>query len=248
MSRIAYLAFSVVAYAAFGVSLVWAFVFLTGAGRTPLVDSGRPTPPALALAADLGLLSLFAISHSVLARPAVKGAVSRVLPRAAERSLYVLVAAFVLLLLFWEWRPLPATTWSVGGVGAGVLAFIAWSGWAGVLASSFMIDHLDLFGLRQGWHRFRERPYAGPAFQARWFYRWVRHPMMTCFLVIFWAVPHMTVGHLLFSVAASGYILVGTRLEERDLLRELPEYAGYRVAVGGLVPHLPAPRSARLAR
>jgi methanethiol S-methyltransferase len=243
MSRAAHLAFSLLAYATFGVALLWAVLFLTGAGRPPLVDSGPAAPPGLAVLIDTGLLALFALSHSVLARPAVKRALARVVPAAAERSLYVLTAGLVLVLLFGAWRPLPAAVWSIGGPAGALLALLGWLGWAGVVASSFMIDHFDLFGLRQGWHRFRERPYSGPPFQARWLYRWVRHPMMTGFLVVFWATPRMTAGHLLFSVAATGYILVGTRLEERDLLRALPEYAGYRRRVGGVLPKLRQPKS-----
>jgi methanethiol S-methyltransferase len=243
MSRAAHLAFSVAAYATFGVALVWAVVFLTGAGRPPLVDTGRSAPPLVAIAVDLGLLGLFAVQHSVMARAGFKRALTRVIPRAAERSLFVLLASLVLLLLFVLWLPLPAVVWSVGGAPAVAVAGIAWAGWAALVASTFMIDHFDLFGVRQGWRRFRGQGYSGPPFQTRWFYRWVRHPLMTSFLVIFWAVPRMTAGHLLFAAAASGYILVGIRLEERDLVRAVPEYAGYRERVGGLVPKLRQPQS-----
>lgn len=243
MIRAAHLAFSILAYALFGVALVWAVLFLTGAGQAPLIDSGRSAPPLAAIGADLALLGLFAVQHSVMARPAFKRALVRVVPRAAERSLFVLLASLVLVLLFAAWAPLPAVMWSVGGAAAAVIALIAWAGWAALVASTFMIDHLDLFGLRQGWRRFRDQAYGGPPFQTRWFYRWVRHPLMTSFLVIFWAAPRMTAGHLLFSAAASAYILVGIRLEERDLARALPEYADYRRRVGGLVPRLRQPEA-----
>ena len=236
--RIAHLAFSVLAYAIFGVALVWAVLFLTGAGSAPLVDKGVRGPVAAALLTDVGLLAVFAVQHTVMARAGFKRALARILPPSAERSLFVLAASLALLLLFWLWRPIPQPLWMVGGWAGLALGAVGWAGWAGLIASTFMIDHLDLFGLRQGWLRFRRRPYSAPRFQTRWFYRWVRHPLMTSFLVIFWAVPKMTVGHALFALAATGYILVGTWFEERDLVRSIPEYPAYRRQVGRLVPRI----------
>jgi len=234
----AILVFSVVAYAVFGLALVWAVLFLTGVGGAPWVDRGTPEPAAVAAIVDLALLALFALQHSVMARGSFKRRLSQILPQPAERSLFVLAASLVLIALFGFWRPLPGQVWNAPGAAGGALVVIAWGGWIGLVASTFMIDHLDLFGLRQGWRAFRRREYGGPPFQTRWFYRWVRHPLMTSFLVIFWAVPRMTVGHLLFSAAGSGYILVGTWLEERDLTRAIPEYADYRRRAGRLVPRL----------
>lgn len=236
--RPAHLAFSVLAYAIFGVALVWAVLFLTGAGSAPLVDRGPAGSGAAALPVDLGLLAIFAAQHSVMARPGFKRALARILPPSAERSLFVLAASLVLLLLFRFWRPIPRPLWVLPGWAGVAVGIAGWAGWAALIASTFMIDHLDLFGLRQGWQRFRGRSYSGPRFQTRWFYRWVRHPLMTSFLVIFWAAPRMTFGHALFAVAASGYILVGTWFEERDLVRSIPEYPAYRRRVGGLLPRI----------
>ncbi len=236
--RAAALAYSLAAYAAFGVALVWAVLFLTGAGGPPLVDSGPAAAAPVAILVDLGLLLLFALQHTVMARPASKRWMMRLLPPAAERSTFVLAASAALLLLFWQWRPLPGRLWEVNGAPGLAILGVAWLGWAGVVASTFMIDHWDLFGLRQGWAAFRDQAYAGPRFRTRWFYRWVRHPLMTSFLVVFWAVPRMTAGHALFSAAATAYILVGIWFEERELLRSIPEYAAYRRSVGRLFPRL----------
>lgn len=238
MNRVALLAFGILCYAVFGVALVWAVLFLTGAGGSPLVDSGPAAAPAAAVLVDVALLGLFAVQHSVMARGFAKRAIARLVPSAAGRSTYVLAASLTLLLLFWQWRPLGAELWKASGVLGGLLTAAGWLGWLALVASTFMIDHLDLFGLRQPWQAFRRREYSEPRFQTRWFYRLVRHPLMTSFLVVFWAVPRMTAGHLLFSVAATGYVLVGTWFEERDLLSALPEYADYRRRVGRLLPRL----------
>jgi methanethiol S-methyltransferase len=230
-----YLAYSLLAYALFAVALIWAVLFLTWPGG-PLVDRGPMAPAAAALAIDLLLLALFAAQHTVMARPAFKRRLTRVVPAGAERSSFVLAASAVLLLLFWQWRPLPAVVWSLpGALGYGLL-WAGVAGWLLLVAATFMIDHFDLFGLRQGWLAARGRGYAQPPFQTRWLYGWIRHPIMTGFLVIFWAVPRMTLGHLVFSAAASGYIAVGIWFEERDLLRAVPEYADYRRRVGAILP------------
>lgn len=234
--RIASAVYSLVAYALFGVALVWAVLFLTGVGGPPLIDQRTAGPLAPALAIDLELLLLLALQHTVMARPGFKTRLARVLPASAERSTFVLAASAVLLLLFVAWRPLPGVVWTATGAPAVILELVGWAGWLALVASTFMIDHLDLFGLRQGWAAFRRATYRAPKFQTRWFYRWVRHPLMTSFLVIFWAVPRLTAGHALFSVAATAYVLVGIWFEERDLARSIPEYAEYRRRVGGLVP------------
>jgi len=242
--RFAIAVYSAVAYAVFGLALVGAVLFLTGAGGPPLLDRGTPGPVPPALAVDVGLLLLFALQHTVMARSAFKTRLRRLLPAAAERSTFVLAASGVLLLLFLAWRPLPGVIWNATGWPAVLIAAAGWVGWLALVASTFMIDHLDLFGLRQGWAAFRRTTYREPRFQTRWFYRWVRHPLMTSFLVIFWAAPRLSVGHALFSAAATAYVLVGIWFEERDLRRAIPEYAEYQRRVGALVPRLvskPAP-------
>lgn len=228
--------YGLVGYAVFAVSLLAAIPFLTGLGGAPGVDRGPAPPVPIALAIDLGLLALFAIQHTVMARPPFKRALVRAIPEAAERSTFVLAAALALLLLFWLWRPIPGSAWQLGGVPGAAVYGAGWVGWALLVAATFMISHLDLFGLRQAWLGAAGRPYTEPPFQTRWFYRLVRHPMMTAFLVIFWAAPSMTLGHLLFSGGATAYILVGTWFEERALLRSLPEYRDYRTRVPKLIP------------
>ena len=234
--RRGYVVYSAVAYAAFGVSLVWAVLFLTGVGGPPRVDRGSPAPLLPAVVVDVALLLLFAAQHSVMARAATKSWMRRMVPPAAERSTFVLAASAMLLLLFAAWRPLTGVLWSLSGPAEVLVAGLSWAGWAALVASTFMIDHLDLFGLRQGWSGFRGRAYEEPRFQTRWFYRWVRHPMMSSFVVIFWAVPRMTAGHLLFSMAGTAYIAVGVWFEERDLRRAIPEYGDYARRAGAFVP------------
>jgi len=237
----AYLAYGILAYLVFGAALVWAFLFIGGLGPLPTVDQGRPSWPVLiAVAVNLVLLGLFAVQHTVMARPAFKRLESRLLPAGAERSTFVLAASLLLLLLFWQWRPLPAVVWDVRDpLAAGVLWGVYGFGWLFLVASTFMIDHLSLFGLRQAWLAARGRSAAPPSFRTAWLYAWIRHPIMTGFLILFWATPHMTTGHLLFAGASSANILVGIWFEERDLLRAVPEYADYRRQVGGLVPKPP---------
>ncbi|MFB6241083.1 MAG: methanethiol S-methyltransferase, partial [Gemmatimonadota bacterium] len=202
-----------------------------------LFDSGVSTGLAEALLVDVGLLLLFAVQHSVMARDWFKERWTRVVPEHLERSTYVLFASLVLALIFWQWRPIPGTVWSVEGPGASVLWGLFGLGWAIVLVSTFLIDHFDLFGLRQVWSHFRGEVYEPPEFQEPALYRYVRHPLYLGFLLAFWAIPEMTVGHLLFAAATTGYILVAIRFEESDLLRYHGEqYARYRERVPMLIP------------
>ena len=233
-------AFSILSYVAFLFTLAAAIVFLAGP-----VDTGIAAPPALAVAIDVALLGLFAVQHTVMARRGFKARLTRLLPGAAERSLFVLAASASLLLLFWQWRSLPVMIWNVHGPQATALWAVYAIGWLVVIASTFMIDHFDLFGIRQGWFALRGRPYVPLRFQTRWLYSQVRHPLMTGFLVAIWATPRMTGGHLLFAAASTGYILVGVWFEERDLIRELPEYVLYRARVGAFLPRLRRPAGLR---
>lgn len=234
------LLFGLVAYAAFAVALLLAFGFIAGIGPLPGIDRPLSSQPLSAAAIDAGLLALFALQHSVMARPRFKRAFGRILPAGAERSAFVLAASACLLLLFWQWRSLPGTLWEVRGAGGAGLWGLYGLGWLILVSATFMIDHLDLFGLRQAWNAACVREMPPLSFKARWLYAWVRHPLMTGFLVLFWATPRMTWGHLLFAGAASGYIAIGIWFEERELLRAIPEYAGYRRRVGAVLPKLPA--------
>jgi methanethiol S-methyltransferase len=220
-SSAARLTYSACAYAAFLAASLWGVLFLAGFGPVPTVDSPRTGPAWLAVLVDLGLWLVFGLHHSVMARARVKRWLARALPERVERSTYVLTVSLALGLLFWQWRALPATIWRIH---AEPWVTIVWAvfgaGWVIAIAATFMIDHWEFLGLRQaGW--LSSRPQASASVSRRWLYAWVRHPMMVGLLVAFWATPVMTAGHLLFAVAATGYIAVGVHFEERDLRHHL---------------------------
>jgi protein-S-isoprenylcysteine O-methyltransferase Ste14 len=232
------LGYGSVCYLAFLAAFAYLVAFAGDLGVPRSVSAGPSWPPGPALAADLGLLALFAVQHSLMARPGFKRAWTRIVPPALERSTYVLLSSAALAALFRFWRPLPATLWDLPrpvlrpAVQAGF-----WGGVGLALASTFLVSHPDLFGLRQVWCRFRGRPYREPGFRLGAVYARVRHPLMLGFLAMFWAAPRMTVGHLVFAAGTTVYILAGTWLEERDLLRSLgPVYAAYRREVPRLFP------------
>jgi protein-S-isoprenylcysteine O-methyltransferase Ste14 len=205
------------------------------------VDVGGPaTPLGLALAIDVALILAFGLQHSVMARTGFKAWLHRRLPASAERSVYVLLASLMLMLLFWQWRPIPALLWSASstaGVALGWSVFAA--GFGLVLLSTFLIDHFDLFGLKQVWRQFLDKPQASHAFVTPWVYKLVRHPLYLGFILAFWSGPTMSAGHALFAGAMTAYILVAIQLEERDLVRQLGKrYAVYREQVPMLVPGL----------
>ena len=237
-------AYAVLAYAAFLLASAWAVGFLANLDAAPTtVDGPVRGPWWQSLLIDSALLLLFAVHHSVLPRAGVKRRLARVLPEGAERSTFVLVAALLLGLLFWQWRPLPGEVWAVSGPWVPVLWALYALGWVVVFAVTFMVDHWDFTGLRQARWDPRHGHYTGPGFSERWLYAWVRHPMMLGLLIAFWATPRMTVGHLLFAVASTGYIAVGVRFEERDLRRTLgATYVDYADRVPAVVP---GPRRAR---
>jgi methanethiol S-methyltransferase len=186
---------------------------------------------------DLALLGLFAAQHTVMARPAFKRRWTRLVPAAAERATFVLAASLALALLYWQWRPFGPDLWRLTGPGADALVAVQAAGWLLALWATFLISHTDLFGLRQAWRQACGARYTAPPFTERGWYRWVRHPLMTGFLIVFWVTPVLTAGHLLFCVAATGYILAGIGFEERGLRRELgPAYASYAARVPALIP------------
>jgi protein-S-isoprenylcysteine O-methyltransferase Ste14 len=242
MRRFLVLAYGGVAYLAFLAAFVYTIGFLANAGVPKGVDDGAVRPAWLAVLVNAGLLGLFAVQHSVMARPWFKKWWTRIVPAAIERSTYVLAASLAIGLLLWLWQPLPATVWSVP---AGWLRGLLWTlygvGWAFVVLSTFVIGHFDLFGLRQVLSRARGTRYAEPGFRQPLYYRIIRHPIMVGFLVAFWATPDMSVGRLLFTVGATGYILVAVRFEEHDLRRQLGEpYQRYVEQVPGFIPRLTA--------
>ncbi|BBY35142.1 hypothetical protein BST33_01220 [Mycolicibacter minnesotensis] len=238
MARHLALAYGALNYLCFLAVFVYLVGFLGNFVVPRSVDHGPPAPVGLAAAIDVLLVTLFAVQHSVMARPGFKRWLVRVIPANIERSTYVLASNLVLVLLYWQWRPIPAIMWNATlPAERAVLWGLFWIGWAIALVSTFLVSHVDLFGLRQVYLAWRAQPYTHVGFHARALYRVVRHPLMLGFVIAFWATPTMTAGHLLFALAATGYILVAMRLEERDLIAALgDEYRHYRHRVPMLVP------------
>ena len=227
-------------YLAFLAVFLYLVAFVGDLGVVPSLDQGPVASWAAALGVDLGLILLFGVQHSLMARPGFKRAWARVVPPALERSTYVLLSSLALAILFTCWRPLPRVLWAVHPA-AGRLALwgLFWAGALLALRSTFLISHVDLFGLRQAWCRFRGQPYLEPEFRAGTLYSRVRHPLMLGFLLVFWATPRMTLGHLVLSGGMSAYILLGTLMEERDLAAKLgPAYEAYRRQVPMFFPRL----------
>jgi protein-S-isoprenylcysteine O-methyltransferase Ste14 len=244
--RILVVGYGVASYLVFLVSFCYAIVFVGGIVVPRTVDHGIDGASlGEALVVNTLLLGLFAVQHSVMARPAFKRWWTRFVPPVIERSTYVLLASLVMLLMYWQWRTMPAVIWQVDQPAIRVALWTLFAaGWVTVLAATFMIDHFELFGLRQVWVAWRGSPRRATGFQATLLYRVVRHPLMMGFLVAFWAIPVMTAGHLLFAVATTGYILIAIRLEERDLVAELGDsYLVYRNSVPMLVPGVRPQRS-----
>ena len=240
MGRILTLAYGGLSYVVFFLTFLYAIGFIGNVVVPKSLDSGATDPWLTALAIDLGLLSLFAVQHSVMARQGFKRLLTRVVPAAAERSTYVLASSLALIFLFWQWRPLGGTVWDVqNAVGRAALYGGFAFGWLLVLITTFVINHFDLFGLRQSWRAFRGQPQAELRFVTPVLYRIVRHPLYVGWFFAFWSTPTMTATHLLFAVITTAYILVAIQLEERDLLRAHPEYAEYRRQVPMIVPAWP---------
>jgi methanethiol S-methyltransferase len=238
-ARLLILFYAIVSYAVFLVSFLYALGFLGNYLVPKSIDAGSPMNLSKAIIVDLLLLGLFAIQHSIMARPAFKQWWAKIFPVACQRSTYVLLSSLILLLLFWQWRPMPMPVWQINGIAAWLLIGVYWLGWLIVLASTFMIDHFDLSGLRQAFFALRGAEVPGQSFKTPLLYKIVRHPIMLGFLLAFWATPEMTAGHLLFAIVTTAYILVGLRFEERDLIAQFgATYQQYRGRVPMLLPRI----------
>lgn len=243
LSRTIAFLYGLVCYLMFLVAFLYAIGFLGNIAVPKSIDSGAHLPFRQALAINGGLLGLFAIQHSVMARQWFKRAWTRIVPVPVERSTYVLFSSVALLLLFWQWQPMGGAVWSVENhFGRFALYGLYAVGWLTVLITTFLINHFDLFGLRQVWLNLRRRSYTAIAFHTPGLYRYVRHPLYVGWLLVFWSAPVMTVAHLVFAIATTAYILVAIQFEERDLVRLHAEYVEYRRRVPMLLPLGSAPQ------
>src|SRR5215471_19944025 len=237
LKRLLFAAYGVVSYVIFLGTFLYAVGFIGNFGTPTALDGPPRQPFVVALAIDAGLLALFAVQHSVMARPWFKEVWTRLVPQPLERSTYVLFSSVALILLFWLWQPMGGQVWSVTDPTARLVLRVLFAfGWGLVLVTTFLINHFDLFGLRQVWLYLIGRPYTPIQFRMPGPYRVVRHPLYVGWLMVFWSSPLMTSAHLVCAVAITAYILIAIQFEERDLVRAHREYADYRERVPMLVP------------
>ncbi|MEP3783312.1 MAG: methanethiol S-methyltransferase [Ascidiaceihabitans sp.] len=233
--------YGVAAYVIFLVTFLYSIGFVGNILMSKSIDSGASGPVARSLMINIALLCVFALQHSIMARPAFKRIWMKVIPKAAERSTYILMTCVALILIFEFWQPLARPVWDVRNTNFEMLLIMLfWIGWLVVLTSTFMIDHFDLFGLKQVYANLKKRQVTQKGFVKIGLYRLVRHPIMTGFLIAFWAAPAMSVGHLLFALVATGYIVIAVlHLEEKDLIAEIgDDYRAYQREVPAFIPGL----------
>ena len=238
MQRVFIFVFGIVSYAIFFATFLYAVGFVGNIFVPKAIDSVQRIPLAQALLINLGLLGLFAVQHSLMARPFFKRWLIQYIPKAAERSTYVLISSLLLIAVFWFWEPMGGVIWNVENETARIFLHSAFAfGWLLILFSTFLIDHFDMFGLRQVWLNLNRKPYSEVAFKMPFIYRLVRHPLYLGWLFALWATPTMTVAHLVFATTTTAYIFIGIQLEERDLLNTHSEYVGYRKKIPMIIPY-----------
>jgi methanethiol S-methyltransferase len=240
MRRTIFLAYGLACYALFGAVYAYFAGFVGNFLVPKSIDSGKPGPVGVAVAVNLGLVALFGLQHSIMARPAFKRVWTRLIPQPIERSTYVLASNLVLILLMWLWQPIDAPIWNItSGFGYWALTALFVVGWLLVPAVSMMINHFDLFGARQVWLHFRGKPYTALPFRTPLAYKLVRHPLYIGWMLAFWATPSMSLGHLILAATLSGYMVAATFVEERDLVDYFGmEYTAYQNMVGRFLPRL----------
>ncbi len=241
MGRVVGFLYGVVCYGVFFATFLYAIGFVGGIAVPKTIDSGAESSMGTALLINLALLGLFAVQHSVMARPGFKAQWTRIVPKSVERSTYVLLTSLALILLYWQWRPLPEAVWMVENSSVRLLLqALFWLGWGIVLLATFMINHFDLFGLRQVYFLLRGQEIPSIQFKEPGLYRYLRHPIMLGFIIAFWATPDMTQGHLLFAVVTTAYILVAIQIEERTLVAlHGDDYRKYQKLVSQIIPMPP---------
>ena len=239
MKKISILIYGMIAYAVFLIAFLYAIGFVGNMMVPKSIDTGGETSMLSAFLINTALLSVFALQHSIMARPAFKQWFTTIISPAIERSTYILLSSLALLLIYWQWQPMTAIVWQVDNeIVAGILTGIFFLGWLIVLLSTFMINHFELFGLAQIIDNLKNRKTPNPKFQTNYLYKLVRHPIMLGFVIAFWATPIMTVGHLMFTLVTTIYIIIAVKyLEEKDLRKHIGvQYEAYQNKVPMLIP------------
>ena len=236
MRRITFFLYGIACYSMFLGVFLYAIGFIGNFAVPTRLDGEATSHPLTAISVNLAVLSVFALQHSVMARPSFKQWWTQFVPKPIERSTYVLCSNLAMMLMFAAWQPMGGTVWDLGGAGQVAMYFLFGVGWLTVLYSTFLVNHFDLFGLRQVWLNLRNQPYTTLPFREPSLYRYVRHPLYVGWLMVMWFTPTMTASHLLFALITTAYILIAIQLEERDLVKALPGYAEYRRRVPMLWP------------
>lgn len=238
MKKVLVIIYGVIAYLVFLVAFLYAIGFVGNLFVPKSIDSGGEASLMTSLIINLSLMSLFALQHSIMARPVFKEWLTKYVNPAIERSTYVLLSSLILLLLYWKWQPMTTIVWDTEGITSTIVMVIFLSGWVIVFLSTLMISHFELFGLTQIYKNFKDQSLTVPEFQVNWFYKLVRHPIMLGFIIAFWAAPTMTVGRLLFAAVTTIYILIAVKyLEEKDLKKFIGKaYEDYQKKVPMILP------------